>query len=48
MVTAVREYVTAHPAQKDELQGLFTVVRRDGVVVDTGDEGAATFAIGNQ
>jgi hypothetical protein len=23
-------YVTAHPAQKDELQGLFTVVRRDG------------------
>jgi hypothetical protein len=23
-------YVAAHPAQKDELQGLFTVVRRDG------------------
>jgi len=23
-------YVTQHPAQKDELQGLFTVVRRDG------------------
>jgi hypothetical protein len=25
------KYVAAHPAQKDELQGLFTVVRRDGV-----------------
>ena len=24
-------YVAAHPAKKDELQGLFTVVRRDGV-----------------
>jgi hypothetical protein len=24
-------YVAAHPAQKDELQGLFTIVRRDGV-----------------
>src|SRR6266550_4022792 len=25
------KYVAAHPAKKDELQGLFTVVRRDGV-----------------
>lgn len=25
------KYVAAHPAQKDELEGLFTVVRRDGV-----------------
>jgi hypothetical protein len=25
------KYVAAHPGQKDELQGLFTVVRRDGV-----------------
>ena len=24
-------YIAAHPAKKDELQGLFTVVRRDGV-----------------
>src|SRR5438105_3387375 len=24
-------YVAAHPAKKDELQGLFTIVRRDGV-----------------
>lgn len=26
----LERYVAAHPAQKDELQGLFTVVRRDG------------------
>src|SRR5436190_2479472 len=25
------KYVAAHPAKKDELEGLFTVVRRDGV-----------------
>ena len=25
------KYVAAHPAQKDELEGLFTVVRRDGM-----------------
>ena len=27
------KYVAAHPSQKDELQGLFTVVRRDGAPI---------------
>jgi len=27
----LEKYVAAHPAQKDEIQGLFTVIRRDGV-----------------
>jgi len=27
----LEKYIAAHPDKKDELQGLFTIVRRDGV-----------------